>query len=190
MAEWLTLATAGLRDVGCAPASDRARLAARAASTEMRDGRWLTGEVHDPRAHLLGGVAGHAGLFSTAADVARFARMILGGGALEGRRVLAERTVTALLQPRAIPGGQRALFGDLPLGGAVSHTGFTGTYLRIDRAPPGVVVLAKGVDTGCEAMSRHAPGGGRRGHVRARLHPAPQRRGDAWMTSRRRVLET
>jgi uncharacterized protein YbbC (DUF1343 family) len=142
-AERELFAPLSMRDTAFRP---RPELSARAASTEMRDGRWLTGEVHDPRAHLLGGVAGHAGLFSTAADVARFARMILGGGTLEGRRVLAERTVAALLQPRAIPGGQRALFGDLPLGGAVSHTGFTGTYLRIDRARDlALVVLANGV---------------------------------------------
>ncbi|MEJ7734791.1 MAG: serine hydrolase [Polyangiaceae bacterium] len=143
LAEREIFAPLAMRDTAFRP---RAELSARAASTEMRDGRWLTGEAHDPRARLLGGVAGHAGLFSTAADVARFARMILGGGALEGRRVLTEHTVVALLQPRAIPGGQRALFGDLPLGGAVSHTGFTGTYLRIDRARDlALVVLANGV---------------------------------------------
>ena len=42
----------------------------RIAPTEKRDGRWLIGEVHDPRAYLLGGVAGHAGLFTTADDLA------------------------------------------------------------------------------------------------------------------------
>jgi uncharacterized protein YbbC (DUF1343 family) len=142
-AEREIFAPLGMRDTAFRP---RPELAARAASTEMRDGRWLAGEVHDPRAQLLGGVTGHAGLFSTAADVARFARMILAGGALDGRRVLSESTVGALLRPRAIPGGQRALFGDLPLGGAVSHTGFTGTYLRIDRARDlALVVLANGV---------------------------------------------
>jgi CubicO group peptidase (beta-lactamase class C family) len=61
-------------------------LSFRAAPTEQRDGRWMRGEVHDPRAHLLGGVAGHAGLFSTARDVALYAHMILGGVVEKGDR--------------------------------------------------------------------------------------------------------
>src|SRR5437763_16487417 len=49
----------------------------RIAPTEMREGRWMRGEVHDPRSYEMGGVAGHAGLFSTADDLARFCQMIL-----------------------------------------------------------------------------------------------------------------
>src|SRR5262249_25086536 len=53
---------------------------ARIAPTEQRQGRWMRGEVHDPRAYALGGVAGHAGLFSTAEDLAKYCEMILSGG--------------------------------------------------------------------------------------------------------------
>src|SRR5262249_23131276 len=60
------------------------RLKDRAAPTERRDGRWMVGEVHDPRAYLLGGVAGHAGLFSTADDLSRYVRMLLNGGRWNG----------------------------------------------------------------------------------------------------------
>jgi CubicO group peptidase (beta-lactamase class C family) len=101
------------------------------------------GVVHDPIARRLGGVAGNAGLFSTATDVARFAAMLANGGELEGVRVLREETIHEFTarQPRA---GTRALGWDTPdpdgNGGAGSrisqkafgHTGFTGTSLWID----------------------------------------------------------
>ena len=106
-------------------------LRARAAPTERAEGRLLEGEVHDPRARALGGVAGHAGLFSTADDLARFARMLLGRGQLDGRRVLGEKTVALLTEPRSVAGGSYALGFAASLGG-VSHTGFTGTYLWLD----------------------------------------------------------
>jgi uncharacterized protein YbbC (DUF1343 family)/CubicO group peptidase (beta-lactamase class C family) len=108
-------------------------LRARAAPTEKSEGRLLEGEVHDPRARALGGVAGHAGLFSAADDLGRFARMLLGRGQLAGRRVLGERTVALLTEPRSVAGGRYALGFAASLGG-VSHTGFTGTYLWLDPA--------------------------------------------------------
>ncbi len=120
------------------------RLRARAAATERREGRWMVGEVHDPRAYALGGVAGHAGLFSTADDLARYARMLLRGGELDGKRILAVATVKAMTEPRRVPGGLRAFGwdvdtaysrnrGDLfPRGKGFGHTGFTGTSLWID----------------------------------------------------------
>src|SRR3981081_1564986 len=74
---------------GARPEGQRAE---RAAPTEKRDGKGTVGEVHDPRAHLLGGVAGHAGLFSTADDLAVYAQMILGGGAYKDKRVLNSET--------------------------------------------------------------------------------------------------
>ncbi|MFO0590236.1 MAG: DUF1343 domain-containing protein [Polyangiaceae bacterium] len=120
-------------------------LAARCAPTERLGDTILLGKVHDPRARALGGVAGHAGLFSTAADLSRFARMILDGGALGGARVLSEATVRALLQPRPIPGGERAYLGAVT-GGAVSHTGFTGTSIWLDaRRKIAVVILSNRV---------------------------------------------
>ena len=63
----------------------------RAAVTEQRDGHWMQGEVHDPRAFAMNGIAGHAGLFSTADDLARYAAMMLGSGRLNDTQVL-ERT--------------------------------------------------------------------------------------------------
>lgn len=127
----------GMRETGFTPGEDLRR---RAAWTELVDGAWRVGVVHDPRAYLLGGVAGHAGLFSTADDVATYARAILGGGAVDGRRILSERTVASMLAPHDVPGGIRALGwgvesqwrGDGLSPTAVGHFGFTGTALWID----------------------------------------------------------
>ena len=115
----------------------------RAAATEQRDGRWLTGEVHDPRAHLLGGVAGHAGLFSTAQDMAVYAQMLLNGGTCAGHRVLRSETVAQMTRGYQVPGGLRGLGwdvrtgyssnrGDLLSSRAFGHGGFTGTVLWVD----------------------------------------------------------
>jgi uncharacterized protein YbbC (DUF1343 family)/CubicO group peptidase (beta-lactamase class C family) len=129
----------------------------RAAPTQKRQGRWIHGEVHDPRAHLLGGIAGHAGLFSTADDVAVYAQMLLDNGCYSGRRILSPAAVRLMTAPRSVPGGLRALGWDadtrystnrgelFPVGG-FGHTGFTGTSLWID---PGsrtaVIVLSNAV---------------------------------------------
>ncbi len=120
------------------------KLKERAAPTQRREGRWMRGEVHDPRAYALGGVAGHAGLFSTADDLAVYARMILDGGAFKDRRVLAPLTVRLMTEARPVPGGLRAYGWDVntsyssnrgelfPRGDSFGHTGFTGTSLWID----------------------------------------------------------
>ncbi|MGH9762611.1 MAG: serine hydrolase domain-containing protein, partial [Blastocatellia bacterium] len=65
------------------PAVDKGYLD-RVAATQLRDGHWMHGEVHDPRSWALGGVAGHAGLFSTAGDLAIFCQMVLNGGEYQG----------------------------------------------------------------------------------------------------------
>ena len=116
----------------------------RCATTEQRNGVWLRGEVHDPRAWKLGGVAGHAGLFGTAADLARYARTFLGGGQLDGTRLLAPATLATMVRPVRLPGGGvRGLGwdewsgfssnrGDLLSPSAFGHGGFTGTALWID----------------------------------------------------------
>jgi uncharacterized protein YbbC (DUF1343 family)/CubicO group peptidase (beta-lactamase class C family) len=123
-----------------------ASLRGRCAPTEPRNGALLRGEVHDPRAAALGGVAGHAGLFSTADDVARWCRMLLAGGELDGRRVLSRASAEALLTPHWLTGGSggRTLGLDcdtafstvrgagFPRGVSVGHTGFTGTSLWMD----------------------------------------------------------
>ena len=76
------------------------------APTEKRaDGTFLRGHVHDPLASMMGGVAGHAGLFSNARDLSRYCRMLLNHGSLEGSSVLNPRTVRQMICP-AISSGQ------------------------------------------------------------------------------------
>jgi len=130
----------GMNETGFLPAAkDRARIA----PTEQRGDAWMRGEVHDPRAFRLGGVAGHAGLFSSAKDLARYARMVLGSGALDGVRILSAEATARMLAPHDVPGGIRALGWDMQTTysanrgtalsrRAVGHGGFTGTSLWID----------------------------------------------------------
>ncbi len=124
----------------------------RAAPTEFRDGAWIQGDVHDPRAWKLGGVAGNAGLFSTASDLARFARALLNGGELEGARILSPKSVQAFFARHDVPGGVRALGWDVQTAyssnrgdsfspRAVGHGGYTGTSLWIDPAKDLFVVV-------------------------------------------------
>jgi uncharacterized protein YbbC (DUF1343 family)/CubicO group peptidase (beta-lactamase class C family) len=127
-------------------------LAKRAAPTEQRNGQWLQGEVHDPRACALGGVAGHAGLFSTADDLAVYVQMFLDGGGHGGKQILSPATVRLMTTPRPVPGGLRALGWDVntsysanrgelfPVGG-FGHTGFTGTSAWIDPTSQTAVIF-------------------------------------------------
>ena len=114
----------------------------------------LRGRVHDPTARRMGGVAGHAGLFSTAGDLARFCRMLLGGGALDDVRVLAPLTVARmtrvstplhLADRRGLGWDLDSRFsanrGDLFRFGSYGHTGFTGTSLWLDPASDTFVVF-------------------------------------------------
>src|SRR5690606_18456928 len=71
----------------------------RIAPTEVVDGAPLLGVVHDPTTRYMGGVAGHAGLFTTASDLARFAEMILNGGTWNGIRILSEGSVAKMTSP-------------------------------------------------------------------------------------------
>jgi uncharacterized protein YbbC (DUF1343 family)/CubicO group peptidase (beta-lactamase class C family) len=127
-------------DTGYLPSSD---LKVRAATTEKRDGEWLVGEVHDPRAAKMGGVAGHAGLFSTANDMAIYAQMMLQNGEYGGMRVLSPAMVDEMIRPRNIDGQRRGLGwdnrsaysrnrGEAMSNGAFGHGGFTGTSMWID----------------------------------------------------------
>ncbi len=120
-----------------------ADLRQRAAATERREDRWMVGEVHDPRAYRLDGVAGHAGLFSTAADLIVFGQMLLGEGVRDGQRVLNSQTVQTMAEPRKISRGLRALGWDVrsPYSSnrgesfsesAFGHGGFTGTVFWVD----------------------------------------------------------
>lgn len=139
----------GLRDLVFSPDAEQR---ARAAPTTRRDGVWSKGEVHDPRAARQGGVAGHAGLFGTAADVAAVAEMLLAGGVHRGTRVLREETVRELLRPRPVPpSGFRALGWDVDtgythqrgkrFGRGFGHTGFTGTSVWVDPETSTVIVV-------------------------------------------------
>lgn len=122
------------------PASWRARTA----PTEQDPWRQrkLRGEVHDENGARLGGVAGHAGLFSTAHDLARFARLYLNGGTLNGVRVFEAATVASFTRVQDTTVSRRALGWETPTGRnsagqhlsavAFGHTGFTGTSLWMD----------------------------------------------------------
>ena len=115
---------------------------------------FLRGVVHDPTARRMDGVAGHAGLFSTAADLSRFCRMLLGGGRLGAARILAPATVARMTSP-STPSEMRAVRGlgwdiDSPYSsnrgelfpiGSFGHTGFTGTSLWLDPGTKSYVIF-------------------------------------------------
>lgn len=114
-------------------------------------GRHLRGEVHDENAFRLGGVSAHAGLFSTAADLARFAQALLNGGELEGVRVVRPSTIAEFTRVQDAQLSHRALGWETPTGTnsagrlmkspAFGHTGFTGTSVWIDPANDLFIIL-------------------------------------------------
>jgi uncharacterized protein YbbC (DUF1343 family)/CubicO group peptidase (beta-lactamase class C family) len=158
----------GMHDTGFNPA---ANLRSRIAPTEKRRGQlsylgdsgadagaageqWLRGEVHDPTSFRMNGVAGHAGLFSTADDLAIFCQMLLNGGEYNKARLLSPMTIAAMTQPHAVAesGAARGLGwdiatsfstnrGDLFPMGSFGHTGFTGTSIWIDPASDSFVIF-------------------------------------------------
>lgn len=139
----------GIRETMFRPGKE---LAERAATTEKRGDHWMRGEVHDPRAYLLGGVAGHAGLFSTADDLAVFAQMILNGGSFGGQRILRLETVRLMTTPHQLPKGRRTLGWDASTrfssdrsdtlsAHSFGHTGFTGTFIWIDPSNRAALIL-------------------------------------------------
>lgn len=127
----------------------------RFAATEIQDdaGRGLVrGQVHDENAWSLGGVSGHAGIFSTASDLLRFARCILNGGNLDGTAVLSEDSIARMTTdlntdlPQDAHGlgfeiDQPRYMGELSGPRTVGHTGFTGTSLVIDTERAAVAIL-------------------------------------------------
>jgi len=151
----------GMKDTMFTPPSS---LALRIAPTESctrygwpcqgPDMAMLRGVVHDPTARRMGGVAGHAGLFSTAADLAAYCRMLLSGGAHQGERILSPLAVekmTSAATPEAeantrglgwdIDSTFSANRGELLPIGSFGHTGFTGTSIWIDPATELFVVF-------------------------------------------------
>jgi len=133
-----------------------AALLPRIAPTERtpKDGPPLRGVVHDPTARNMGGVAGHAGLFSTADDLSRFAQMMLNGGEISGVRLFSPLTIRKFTEPQSPPdqpilrglgwdidsnlSGNR---GELFPIGSFGHTGFTGTSIWIDPSTKTYVIL-------------------------------------------------
>ena len=121
---------------------------------EATGNRILRGQVHDPTSFRMGGIAGHAGLFSTANDLARFCQMLLNGGILDGKRILSANTVARMMEPNVVSesGETRGLGWDIntafssnrgelfPLG-SFGHTGFTGTSIWIDRVSQTFVIF-------------------------------------------------
>jgi len=141
----------GMRDTGFLPPFEKR---SRIAPTERVDGQILHGIVHDPTARRMNGVAGHAGLFTTAADLSRFAQMMLNGGKLNGRRIFKSETVrlmTSVHTPKGMM-AKRGLGWDIdspyssPRGnhfkiGGYGHTGWTGGSLWVDPATQTIVIL-------------------------------------------------
>ncbi len=131
----------GMSETGYLPSAE---LQARCAPMNQEEGKWIQGVVHDPRARAMGGIAGHAGLFSTGMDLSRFARMILKKGELDGVRILQPATVELTSVGHQVAEGQTRTWGwDHKTGYssnrgqgmsslAIGHGGFTGTGLWID----------------------------------------------------------
>jgi uncharacterized protein YbbC (DUF1343 family)/CubicO group peptidase (beta-lactamase class C family) len=138
----------GMKDTGFNPLQTRWQERPRMAPTLMEpgpEGTHLWGDVHDPTARNMGGVAGHAGVFSTADDLAIFAEMLLHGGAYGGVRVLSPQSVEKMTSPQSPPNktAVRGLGWDIespyssargelfPVG-SFGHTGYTGPSIWID----------------------------------------------------------
>lgn len=131
-----------MKDTGFLPSVE---LKSRAAATVGDGSLQFLGDPQDHLARQLGGVAGHAGLFSTAGDLAVFCRMMLSGGRSSGREILAQRTVNQMIAPYFSRGGKvtRGLGWDIaspfsaPRGAFFSrssfgHTGYSGASLWLD----------------------------------------------------------
>jgi len=135
----------GMKDTRFNPPAGWRKRIAPTQYQEGDKGKMLWGEVHDPTAYNMGGVAGHAGLFSTADDLVIFAQMLLNGGTYKRARILSPLTVEKMTTPQNPP-DKMALRGlgwdlDSPFAsnrgelfdvGSFGHTGFTGTDLWID----------------------------------------------------------
>ena len=139
----------GMRDTMFTPASE---LIPRIAPTARSGKEVLRGMVHDPRAQALGGIAGHAGLFSTAEDLARFADMVIQQGRIGEKQLFKPGSIALMVAPQPVSSGIRSLGwdkqspyssnkGDLLSDQAIGHGGFTGTVLWIDPAQELTVVF-------------------------------------------------
>ena len=161
-----------MTDTGYLPPADRL---SRLAPTEVVAGKPWRGVVHDPTARHMGGVAGHAGLFTTASDLARYARMLLNLGELDGVRIFKPDTVRLMtsVQTPAEISVRRGLGWDIdtafsgPRGevfpiGSYGHTGWTGGSLWIDPVSKTFVIFLSNrnhpTEAGNVAALRHQLG--------------------------------
>lgn len=141
----------GMADTGFLPSPARKE---RLVPTILRDGEMLRGKVHDPTAARMGGVAGNAGVFSTADDIAVWAQMLLNGGSYRGVRILSPLGALKMStpqEPRSSPDWRGAGFdietrfstvrGDLFPTGSFGHTGYTGTSVWMDPYTETIVIL-------------------------------------------------
>ncbi|WP_170921161.1 exo-beta-N-acetylmuramidase NamZ domain-containing protein [Enhydrobacter aerosaccus] len=132
----------GMSHTGFLPSPN---LRERIAPADVEGGELRWGQVQDPTAYRMGGVAGHAGVFTTADDLTRFARMMIGDESMRRQAVLRPESIAAMTRPQSPP-GQPALRGlgwdiDSPYSDRFSpffstrsfgHTGYTGTAIWID----------------------------------------------------------
>ena len=152
-----------MRDTGFLPPLEKLP---RIAPTEVVAGVPLRGVVHDPTARHMGGVAGHAGLFFTAADLARYARMLLNHGELDGVRIFKPETVKLMTSVQTPPeiSAQRGLGWDIASGfsgprgdifpvGSYGHTGWTGGSLWVDPVSKTFVIFLSNRNHPTEAGS-------------------------------------
>lgn len=137
----------GMKETGYNPSET---LKPRIAPTQKEKDGILRGVVHDPRARLLNGIAGHAGLFSTVDDLALYCAMILNPS---NSKVLSHASIRTMTQARAVPNGWRTFGWDcdtafssnrgelFPKGSTFGHTGFTGTSIWFDPASQTAVIF-------------------------------------------------
>jgi CubicO group peptidase (beta-lactamase class C family) len=126
----------------------------------------MHGRVHDENAFAIGGVAGHAGLFSSARDLAKFAQMLLNGGYFDGRRLLSSETINMFTRQQS-DASSRALGWDTPAQNssagdyfsesAFGHTGFTGTSMWMDPARNVFVILLTNRVNPTRENQKHVP---------------------------------
>jgi len=137
----------GMKDTGFKPSTV---LRPRIAPTQYQHGtkgKMLWGEVHDPTANSMGGVAGHAGLFSTADDLAIFAQMVLDGGSRKSVQILSSLMVEKMTTPQSPPdkmplrGLGWNIDSSLVSVGSFGHKGFTGTGIWIDPVSNTYVII-------------------------------------------------
>jgi len=116
--------------------------------------RLIHGEVHDENTHLIGGVSGHAGLFSTAEDIAKYAQMLVNGGIWKGKRMFNTSQLSEFTKVQNIPESSdmalgwdtpsqsgKSIAGDYYTNGSFGHLGFTGASLWVDPNQEIIIIL-------------------------------------------------